>query len=91
MFTISDIVTEQIEQYKNEADTSYLFIEEYNYIPDKDNNKPLREIYNEYKAFCRENNYMAFSSRNFKKRLQMHGFETMKSRIGQIVFCIIDP
>ncbi len=90
-FTESVIVTRQIEQYKNEADTSYLFIEDYNYIPDKDNSKPLREIYNEYKVFCRENNYMAFSSRNFKKRLQMHGFNTLKSRIGQIVFCIIDP
>jgi putative DNA primase/helicase len=91
MFTSSDIVINQIEQYKNEADSSYLFLEEYNYIPDLDNSKPLREIYNEYKAFCRENNYMAFSSRNFKKRLQVHGFETTKSRIGQIVFCIIDP
>jgi putative DNA primase/helicase len=88
-FTESDIVTEQIIQYKNEADTSYMFLEEYGYVPDVDSNKPLKELYMEYKSFCKENNYMAFSNRNFKKRLQVHGFETRKTRAGQIVFCII--
>ena len=88
-FTDSDIVTEQVIQYKNEADTSYLFIEESGYVPDIENNKPLRELYMEYKGFCKDNNYMAFSSRNFKKRLQAHGFETRKTNLGQVVFCIV--
>ena len=91
MFTISDIVTKQIEQYKNEADSSYLFLQELGYIPDTTSNKPLKEIYNEYKEYCRENNYIAFSNRNFKKRLVAHGFEAHRSRLGQIVYCIIDP
>jgi len=88
-FTESDIVTEQIIQYKNEADTSYMFLEEHGYVPDVNNHKTLKEIYKEYSSFCKENNYMAFSNRNFKKRLQVHGFETRKTSLGQIVFCII--
>ena len=91
VFTESAIVTEQIEQYKNEADSSFLFIQEYSYFPDLDNNKSLKELYNEYKDFCRENNYIPFSNRNFKKRLQAHGFAVEKSRIGLLVYCIIDP
>lgn len=91
MFTSSDIVADQIEQYKNEADSSFLFVQEYGYIPDNESNKPLKEIYIQYKEFCRENNYIAFSNRNFKKRLVAHGFETYRSRLGQIVYCIIDP
>lgn len=90
-FTRSSIVDEQIERYKNEADSSYLFLEEYSYFPDPDNNRPLRELYTQYKEFCNENNYLAFSNRNFKKHLQIHGFETQKTRIGQIVYCITDP
>jgi putative DNA primase/helicase len=88
-FTESDIVAEQIIQYKNEADTSYLFLEESGYIPDIENNKPLRELYMEYKGFCKDNNYMAFSNRNFKKRLQTHGFETRKTSLGQVVYCAV--
>ena len=91
MFTISDIVTEQIEQYKNEADSSYLFLQELGYVPDCESNKLLKEIYSEYKDYCRENNYIAFSNRNFKKRLVAHGFAAHRSRLGQIIYCIIDP
>ena len=91
MFTISDIVTEQIEQYKNEADSSYLFLQELGYVPDCESNKLLKEIYSEYKDYCRENNYIAFSNRNFKKRLVAHGFTAHRSRLGQIIYCIKDP
>jgi putative DNA primase/helicase len=90
-FTPSSIVYNQVAQYKNEADTSYLFMDEYCYIPDSTNTILLKEIYEKYKAFCRENNYQAYSNRTFKKHLESHGYKTHKSNIGIIVYCIIDP
>lgn len=90
-FTYSSIVHNQVEQYKNEADTSYLFLEEYSYFPDNDNTFTLKQLYDEYKTFCRENNYMAYSNRTFRKHLELHGFETHKSKHGIIVYCISDP
>jgi len=90
-FTVSSIVADQVEQYKNEADTSYLFLEEYSYIPNESNSQLLKKLYNEYKAFCQVNNYMAYSNRTFKKHLEAHGFETHKSKLGQLVYCISDP
>lgn len=89
-FTYSSIVTSQVEQYKNEADSSYLFLDENCIFPDFNSTKPLAELYSHYKDFCRQNNYMAFSNRNFKKRLEVHGFETFKSNIGRVVYCITD-
>ncbi len=89
-FTESSIVSDQIAQYKNEADTSYLFLEDHSYFPDNDNTFTLKQLYDEYKVFCRDNNYIAFSNRTFKKHLKTHGFETYKSKVGILVYCISD-
>lgn len=89
-FTQSDIVNNQIKSYKNESDTSWLFLEELGYVPDYENYKTLKEIYNQYKIFCAENNYRPYSNRTFMKQLKIHHFETKKTNKGQIVFCKID-
>jgi putative DNA primase/helicase len=86
-FTYSPIVESQVEQYKNEADSTYLFLDENSIFPDLNNTKTLAELYSSYKRFCNENNYLPFSNRNFKKRLEANGFETAKSRIGKVVYC----
>jgi len=90
-FTPSTIVADQVERYKNEADTSCLFLEEYSYFPDVSNTIALKQLYNEYKSYCRENNYQAYSNRNFKKHLETHGFVTHKTNLGILVYCISDP
>ena len=90
-FTPSEIINEQVAQYKNEADTSYLFLEDHSYFPDNTNTYSLKQLYDEYKSFCRDNNYIAFSNRTFKKHLKTHGFETHRSKIGILVYCISDP
>lgn len=90
-FTKSTIVSDQVAQYKNEADTAYLFLEEYCYFPDNNSSLKLKQLYDEYKTFCRENNYMAYSNRTFRKHMEIHGFETHKSKHGIMVSCISDP
>jgi len=90
-FTSSDIIRKQVEAYKNESDTAYLFLEEMGYVPDNERSKALREIYSEYKMFCMENNYLAFSNRSFAKQLRARYFEIKKTNRGLIVFCRTDP
>jgi len=86
-FTYSSIIVSQIEQYKNEADSTYLFLDDRNISPDYNCTKTLAELYCDYRKFCVDNNYLAFSNRNFKKKLERHGFETFKSRVGIVVYC----
>ena len=90
-FTHSDIVSNQVKTYKNESDTAWLFIEEMGYAPDTENYKSLRELYSQYKTFCSENNYRAYSNRSFVKQLRSYQFETRRITAGNIVFCKIDP
>jgi putative DNA primase/helicase len=90
-FTFSEIVSNQIRTYKNESDTAWLFLEEIGYIPDTSNFKPLRELYSQYKSFCSENNYRAYSNRSFMKQLRSYHFETKRLNSGNVVFCKIDP
>ncbi len=90
-FTSSDIVSRQVESYKNESDTTYLFLEEMSYVPDVNLSKPLRELYSEYKLFCMENNYMAFSNRSFSKQLRARYFEIRRTNGVRIVYCRTDP
>lgn len=86
-FTHSSIVDAQIRHYKDEADTCYLFLEEYGYYPDSGNTKYLKEIYLEYKLFCRDNNYMAFSNRVFKKHIEARKFNFSRNKTGWIIYC----
>ena len=90
-FTHSDIVSNQVKTYKNESDTAWLFLEDMGYVPDNDHTVALRELYGQYKTFCSENNYRAYSNRSFVKQLRSYHFETKRITTGNIVFCIIDP
>ena len=90
-FTSSDIIRKQVETYKNESDTTYLFLEDRGYVPDNEQSKPLREIYGEYKMFCMENNYLAFSNRSFAKQLRAYYFEIRRTNGIRIVYCKTDP
>ncbi len=89
-FTHSDLVLQQVTKYKQEADTTFLFIEENGYIPDESDTTTLKDLYASYKAYCYENNYRLLSNRNFKKRLVSHHFLTQKTRVGQVVYCTIN-
>ena len=90
-FTNSEIVNNQVKSYKNDSDTAYLFLEEMGLVPDYSNYKPLRELYSQYKSFCSENNYRAYSNRSFMKQLRSYQFQTKRISAGNIVFCKIDP
>lgn len=89
-FTYSDVVLNQVMKYKQEADTTYLFIEEYGHVPDNDSYRTLKEIFKQYKDYCYENNYRPLGNRTFKKRLEGHQFKTKKMNIGQVIYCSID-
>ncbi len=87
-FTYSPIVETIVKQYKNEADSIYSFLDEYGFNPDEYNTITLADLYSKYKDFCNNYNFLAFGNRNFKKRLESHGFKTAKTRVGSVVYCL---
>jgi len=87
-FTYSTIVESLVVHYKNEADSTYLFLDEYDIYPDEHNTMTLADLYSKYRAFCTSFNFQEFSNRNFKKRLESHGYKTAKTRIGRVIYCV---
>lgn len=86
-FTQSNLITEQIINYRKEADSVSMFLEEENYQPSNGYpNMYLKAIYSEYRAFCQDNGYRTCSNRTLSERLRNLGYTIEKNRDGRIVF-----
>jgi putative DNA primase/helicase len=77
-FTDSKIVKETIATYKKESDSVAMFIEDKNYRPSSNNHVLLKTLYADYRMFCLEDGTSALKRMNFKKRLEVIGFQTIE-------------
>ena len=78
-FTDCNAIEETLNQYRAESDSVQLFINENNYQPSNNERMILKELYQQYKAFCNEDGYRACCNRTFSDRLKPKGFEVKKS------------
>lgn len=86
-FTQSETITEQNKNYRKEADSVALFVEEEGYKPSEGfPNILLKVLYSEYKSFCSDNGYRACSCKTVSERLRNAGFIIEKNRDGKVVF-----
>lgn len=89
-FSRCTIIEERLSRYRSESDSVYLFIEEYGYTPAKnytsDYQKAQKELYREYKDFCKDDGYRPLSNRNFAVRLEKLGYERDRTKKGQMFF-----
>ncbi len=85
-FTESNIVQNELEEYKKESDSVYLFVDEYGYIPDVSETCPLKEMYSNYKSYCYDNNFYTVSNKSFRKRLEAINFKTSRKSSGLCVY-----
>jgi putative DNA primase/helicase len=81
-FTESEKVNNALAEFKRQADTVALFIDEYGLKPCKENKRSLAELFANYKAFCSENNDKAFGKNNFSNKLENKGFESTRLNDG---------
>jgi putative DNA primase/helicase len=77
-FTDSKIVKETIATYKKESDSVAMFTEDKNYRPSSSGYVLLKTLYADYRMFCLEDGTSALKRMNFKKRLEVIGFQTIE-------------
>jgi putative DNA primase/helicase len=78
-FTNCTAIDETLKQYRTESDSVQMFIDENNYQPSNIERMPLKELYQQYRAFCNEDGYRACSNRTFSDRLRAKGYVIIKS------------
>jgi putative DNA primase/helicase len=78
-FTDCPAIDETLKQYRTESDSVQMFIEENSYRPSNTGRKTLKDLYQQYRAFCCEDGYRACSNRTFSDRLRAKGYEIIKS------------
>jgi putative DNA primase/helicase len=85
-FTHSNIVKDEVLQYQKESDSVLMFLEDENYQPSIEYDRPLKDVYYEYKAYCVENHYGLCSNRTFSQRLRKNGFTVERKSYGNAVY-----
>lgn len=77
-FTDSEIVKNEVLDYKKNSDSVLLFLEDENYSTSI-NDTLLKSIYYDYKQYCLDNGYREVSIKNLSKRLENAGY--IKTRL----------
>jgi putative DNA primase/helicase len=85
-FTDCTAIDETLKQYRTESDSVQMFIDENNYQPSNTERMPLKELYQQYRAFCCEDGYRACSNRTFSDRLRAKGFDVSRIGSGRIIY-----
>lgn len=85
-FTYSEAVEKQLHQYQKESDNVLMFLEEEQYQVGIDYCKPVKDFYQEYRAYCSEGGYRSCNNRNFKSRLFKAGFQIDRKNFGYVVY-----
>lgn len=85
-FTESDVVRQQIEDYRKESDSVALFLDDRGIGYGIDKEIPLSVMYLDYAAFCKEYGFRPLTIINMSKRLRASGFIMNKANYGMKVW-----
>ncbi len=85
-FTQSSIVQNEVLQYQKESDSVMMFLEDENYISSVEYDRPLKDVYSEYKTYCLDSGYRLCSNRTFSSRLRKNGFTVERKSYGNAVY-----
>lgn len=89
-FSDSDLVNDEISNYKMESNSISLFIDEEGIVPSVNKKKRVKDLYERYTQYCRECGIRnVFIRQNFKKKLEELGFNINPKGAGRYpeVFC----
>lgn len=87
-FTESQKVNNALAEFKKQADSVALFIDEYGFKTPNQNKRSLAELYSNYKTFCIDNGYKPFGKNNFSNKLESKDFEATRLNDGAKGFYI---
>lgn len=77
-----------VEEFRKSSDSIALFVEECNIVSDPSFKTPLKDLYQDYKSFCSDDNYRPFAKRKFGNRLESLGFDKARMNDGNIGFYV---
>jgi putative DNA primase/helicase len=83
-FTQCDAVDNILNKYKRESNTVALFIDE-RYSTNTDKFIPLSKLYSDFKSFCKDDNYIPVTKRNFSDRIRNLGILIERKNYGMAV------
>ena len=84
-FSECEAVRQALENYKLESDTVRLFLNDNDYRKSITNEKPLKDLFNEYKNYCLEGGFKSCSVRTFSDRLRNLGFHIQRKNFGMVI------
>ena len=82
-FTDSNLIREQISEYRKESDSVQSFIDDEGYEKSETETILIKDLYPIYKNFCQDNGYKPVGARNFIKRLSSAGVFMDKGMLGK--------
>ncbi|NOP83145.1 hypothetical protein HNV23_27140 [Bacillus paranthracis] len=82
-FTISERMQKMLEDWAEENDNVALFLKDCCEMGSVYKTK-VRAMYEEYKDYCRDNNYKPLSSKNFKERMGKNGIVSTRRKEGNV-------
>jgi len=85
-FTKSDRVEKEIENFKKESDSVWLFLDENNYVPSTAGKERLKTLYTDYRACCIENGCRPLAIQHFSRRIRHLNFGVVRERNGRVVY-----
>ena len=85
-FTWSEKADKALGEFRKQADSVQLYIEEHGWIPSESNKEALTELYSRYKDFCRDDGYKAVGKNKFSHRLINKGFQRTRLNDGATAF-----
>lgn len=75
-----------IENFRKESDSVQIFLEETRYQVSSTDHVFLKDLFEEYKFFCKDNFYPLISNRAFAERLRSGGIKVHRISSGNVVF-----
>lgn len=85
-FSQSSIVQNEVLQYQKESDSVMMFLEDENYQKSIEQDRPLKDVFAEYKTYCLDSGYRLCSNRTFSSRLRKNGFTVERKSYGNAVY-----
>ncbi|HRI29516.1 MAG TPA: phage/plasmid primase, P4 family [Chitinophagales bacterium] len=85
-FTHSESVKRQIDQYRLESDSVGMFLKDENYMPTHSEFLNYKDVYADYKTYCKDNGYYPCSAKKFSERIKKLGYQTGRKCGGIIIY-----
>jgi putative DNA primase/helicase len=85
-FSSDKLIELEIEEYKRNTDSVKAFLDEEKFTPDLSTTYTLSQIFEDYKKFCKDNNFMPLGNIKLKEELIKKGYFSKRSNSGVLIY-----